>query len=149
MKSVVIIRHHRERVSKCTLQPLINRPGMTFLKSQPNFSFDATGFILLSVNAPELTHKDSVHPLLILDSTWKLLAQLRATLQGTPIERSIPSYVKTAYPRSSKIFQDPYNGLASIEALYLALKILGREDISILSGYHWKKTFLKNLSMCT
>lgn len=180
MKSVksttaVIIRHPKERLSKCSLEPLRaeNRDGFTFLKASEELRFDATGFLLLAVDAPqirsadaqlteeEIAHLKQVHPqlgfassqllmrrpLLLLDSTWRLLPQLQACVTGNPVQRSLPTSVTTAYPRISKISADPQGGLASIEALYLALKLLGEDEPSLLDSYHWKNAFLKNLKL--
>ena len=49
---------------------------------------------------------------------------------------------RTAYPRASKLGTDPDNGLASIEALYLAYRILGRPTDGLLDHYHWASDFL-------
>ena len=68
-----------------------------------------------------------------------------ACISGQPIRRSIPGRVVTAYPRASKVFDDPEQGLASIEALYLARRILGDDDPTLLLGYHWKDQFLASL----
>lgn len=137
-----VIRHQKERLAKCSLRFLHHRPEMTFLRARPGFSFDATGFLLLAVDAPPLSPADAGHPLLLLDSTWRWLPQLRAGVTGAPIERSIPGGIATAYPRTSKVFADPAAGLASIEALYLARALLGDVDASLLDGYHWKEPFL-------
>jgi pre-rRNA-processing protein TSR3 len=51
--------------------------------------------------------------------------------------------VSTAYPRTSKCFDDPAQGLASIEALYLARALLGDKDPSLLDGYYWRDDFLR------
>jgi pre-rRNA-processing protein TSR3 len=118
---------------------------MTFLRGNPGFVFDATGFTLLAVDAEPLSTKDNERPLLLLDSTWRWLPQLLACVSGEPIHRSIPGNVRTAYPRISKVFEDPEAGLASIEALYLARKLLGDDDPSLLDGYHWKDQFLQSL----
>jgi len=61
---------------------------------------------------------------------------------GEPIRRSIPGGLRTAYPRVSKVFDDPAGGLASIEALYVARKLLGDDDPQLLDGYHWQDDFL-------
>ena len=45
-------------------------------------------------------------------------------------------------PRVSKVFDDPDRGLASIEALYVARRLLGDDDRDLLHGYHWKDEFL-------
>ena len=38
--------------------------------------------------------------------------------------------------------EDPVEGLASVEALYVAKRLLGDDDPSLLDGYHWKDEFL-------
>lgn len=139
---VTIIRHSKERLSKCSLEPLKGRPEITFIKASKNLRFDCTGYILLAIDAPELSVMDAHRPILLLDSTWRLLPELESCLVGVPIKRSLPGWVRTAYPRVSKIFSDPLQGLASVEALYLSKCILGENDISLLDEYHWKNEFL-------
>lgn len=141
-----VIRHHKERISKCSLRFLHGRPEIAFLRAKPGFRFDATGFVLLAVDAPPLSRADAGHPLLLLDSTWRWLPQLEDCVTGTPIRRSIPGQVATAYPRVSKLFEDPAGGLASIEALYLARRVLGDDDPTLLDGYRWKDEFLASLA---
>lgn len=144
---VVIIRHARERISKCSLRHLHGRPGFTFLKATKDFRFDATDYLELAVDAEPLSPADRGGPLLLLDSTWRLLPELRAQLDGVTIRRSIPTGIPTAYPRVSRNFPDPPGGLASIEALYVALRILGTDDPSILDSYHWRDEFLAALDL--
>jgi len=139
-----VIRHPKERRSKCSLTPLEGRPELTFLKARPDRSFDATGFTLLRLDAPVLSAADAERPLLLLDSTWRLLPQLEARLYGQAEARSLPA-VATAYPRVSKIAADPLHGLASVEALYLAKLLLGERDDSLLSAYHWAESFFRRL----
>ena len=55
--------------------------------------------------------------------------------------RSLHGY-RTAYPRVSKLGTDPDNGLASVEALFLAYWILGRPTEGLLDHYHWAAEFL-------
>ena len=144
MIPTTIIRHSKERTSNCSLEPLVGREGIEFLTSSATLSFPADGFILLAVDAPVLSPSDAGHPLLILDSTWNLLPQLERCITGTPIPRSIPRDVETAYPRRSKSHKDdPEGGLASVEALYVAWKMLGVDDISLLQDYYWKEEFLR------
>ena len=57
----------------------------------------------------------------------------------------MPPGISTAYPRVSRNFPDPDGGLASVEALYVALRILDDDDPSILDGYHWRDEFLAGL----
>ena len=139
---VTVIRHPKERISKCSLRFLHDRPGFTFLRARPGFTFDATGFLALAVDAPVLSRADAGRPLLLLDSTWRYLPRLLACVRGEPITRSVPREVKTAYPRASRVFDDPEFGLASVEALYVALRLLGDDDPSLLDGYHWKAQFM-------
>lgn len=148
---VVIIRHPRERLSKCTLEPLRGRRGFTFHKATPRFRFDCAGYILLALDAPQLSAADlrsdsagqAPRGLLLLDSTWRLLPTLNNALEGEPIKRTLSVDTKTAYPRISKVAEDPEGGLASIEALYLALRMLGHDDKSLLKDYYWREAFLK------
>ena len=142
---VIIIRHPKEKISKCSLEHLRGVPGLTFLNANKNFRFDATGHILLTINAPPLTAADAGYPLILLDSTWRLLPQLDSCLTGRPLRRSLPKGFRTAYPRKSKIFKDPPESLASVEALYLAKQILGENDPLLLDGYRWKEPFLESL----
>lgn len=141
--ATTVIRHPKERISKCSLRFLHDRPEMTFLRGKPDTIFDATGFIQLAVDAPALSIADAGKPLLLLDSTWRWLPQIEACVTGEPIKRSIPGNLRTAYPRVSKVFDDPTGGLASIEALYVARKLLGDDDPNLLHGYHWKDEFLQ------
>ena len=142
----VVIRHRKERISKCSLRPLHGRPEITFLRAVPGFTFDATGYTLLAVDAPPLSPADAGRPLLVLDSTWRYLPQIEACLRGAPVRRSIPAGVRTAYPRASRTHPDPASGLASVEALDLARRILGDADEGLLLGYHWRVPFLESLS---
>lgn len=145
MKPVTIIRHPKERRSKCSLTPLEGREDISFLKAREGMQFDVSGFTVLGLGAPVLTAVDADRPLLLLDSTWRLLPQLEACLVGRGTRRSLP-VVETAYPRISKIAEDPLGGLASVEALYLARLLTGIRDDTLLDGYYWRDEFLKNLA---
>lgn len=137
----IILRHYKENPRKCSLQPLRYDPRFHFLNFALNRTIDATSFALLEIDAPPLTPADASRPLLILDSTWRHLPKMRNALIGDFTPRSLPQ-IPTANPRTSKITPDPPRGLASIEALYLALRILNQRDDSLLDSYHWKTTFL-------
>lgn len=144
LKTVTVIRHPKERRSKCSLTPLEERGDIRFFKPRLSWEFDVTGFTVLALDAPQLSAEDAGRPLLLLDSTWRLLPQLEACLIGEGVRRTLPP-VATAYPRVSKIDQDPHGGLASVEALYLAHLMLGERDDSLLDGYHWRDIFMENL----
>jgi len=143
--ATTVIRHPKERLSKCSLTPLHGRPEMTFIIWSEQLRFEASEFTLLSVDAPPLSAADASRPLLILDSTWKLLPSLERCLTGAPYRRSIPPGVETAYPRISKDASDPHGGLASVEALYVARTMLGDADPTLLDRYHWGAAFLTKL----
>lgn len=144
MTPISIIRHPKERRSKCSLTPLEGRGDIAFYKAGPGWSFDRTGFTVLALGAPELSAEDAGRPLLLLDSTWRLLPQLEACLCGEGVYRTLPA-VPTAYPRVSKIAEDPQGGLASVEALYLAKLLLGERDDCLLQSYYWRERFMESL----
>lgn len=144
MVPITVIRHPKERRSKCSLTPLEGREDIEFFRARPNWSFDMTGFTVLALGAPELSIEDAGRPLLLLDSTWRLLPQIEACLHGAGVCRTLPA-VRTAYPRISKISDNPMGGLASVEALYLARLLLGERDDSLLDAYYWRSGFLDHL----
>lgn len=146
MTQVTVIRHPKERRSKCSLTPLESRADIHFVRARSGseWTFDMTGFTVLALGAPELSLKDAGRPLLLLDSTWRLLPQLEACLVGEGVRRTLPE-VQGAYPRTSKIAEDPNGGLASVEALFLAKLLLGERDDTLLANYHWRAEFLENL----
>lgn len=145
MIKTVVIRHPREKLSKCSLTPLHDRAEIQFFTATPDYVFDATGFLLLEVGAPPLTPEENHLPLLLLDATWRLLPHVKSKVVGTPVPRSIPEGVQTAYPRVGKYYPDPLGGLASIEALFIARALLGDYDPSLLDAYHWREEFLESL----
>ena len=140
MCPISVIRHQKERRSKCSLTALEEREDITFYKANQGWSFDVTGFTALALDAPVLSVADAGRPLLLLDSTWRLLPQLQTHLYGCAVSRTLPA-VDTAYPRVSKLTKDPFGGLASIEALYLAKLVLGERDDSLLESYYWREEF--------
>lgn len=144
MIPISVIRHPKERRSKCSLTPLEGREDIEFHRARLGWSFDMTGFTVLALGAPELSVEDAGRPLLLLDSTWRLLPQIEACLHGEGVRRTLPA-VETAYPRVSKISDNPMGGLASVEALYLAKLMLGERDDRLLDTYYWRVGFLENL----
>ncbi|HAV12733.1 MAG TPA: hypothetical protein DCX06_04445 [Opitutae bacterium] len=144
MNQVSIIRHPKERRSKCSLTPLEARADLTFYRARLGWTFDVTGFTILALGEPEMSEADAGRPILLLDSTWRLLPQVEACLVGRGVRRTLPA-VPTAYPRISKIAEDPLGGLASVEALFLAKLMIGERDDSLLESYYWRKDFLETL----
>ena len=123
MCPVSVIRHQKERRSKCSLTALEEREDITFYKANQGWSFDVTGFTVLALNAPELSVADAGRPLLLLDSTWRLLPQLQTHLYGCAVSRTLPA-VDTAYPRVSKLTKDPFGRVKKSCSKSPALKVL-------------------------
>lgn len=138
---VLIVRDFRESAAKCSLTPLRGRPGYEFSTYRHDRRVDATGRILLHHEAPELSPADQGRDILLLDSSWRRLPKLVRTVDGEPVRRSLPRLV-TAYPRESRYTPNPEAGLASIEALYAALAVMGDVRPELLEGYRWKDAFL-------
>ena len=89
----------------------------------------------MAADGPPLTAADAASGLLLLDGSWRWAASMtRDFADVTP--RSLHGW-RTAYPRSSKLGTDPDNGLASVEALYVAYHILGRPTAGLLDHYRW------------
>ncbi|HOO20466.1 MAG TPA: DUF367 domain-containing protein, partial [Kiritimatiellia bacterium] len=102
---------------------------------------DLSRHLLLAPDTPPLTRADAGRPLLLLDASWRHAGKMRRAVE--PVEaRSIPPGWRTAYPRRSKIHDDPDTGLATVEALFAALCILGFRDDSLLRHYSWRDAFL-------
>ena len=72
----------KERRSKCSLTPLEAREDIEFFRAREGWTFDVTGFTILGLDAPQMSEADAGRPLLLLDSTWRLLPQLEACLVG-------------------------------------------------------------------
>ena len=135
-------RHYRENLKKCSLEPLVGDPRFRFERWRSGTTIDAQGCILLEIDAPVLERADAGHELVLLDSTWRYLGAMRASVTGPCIPRSLPPDLQTAYPRVARLGENPPRGLASIEALYAALRMLGHRDDELLANYHWRTAFL-------
>ncbi|MCC6407858.1 MAG: DUF367 domain-containing protein [Planctomycetes bacterium] len=138
---VLIVRDPRESPHKCSLVPLRDFPGVRFVNYRRGLELDVGTRILLDPEGEEIGPADRGLGLLVLDSSWKHLAELRRVVRGDLRPRRLPPLV-TAYPRKSKVFADPSNGLASIEALYAAVALLDRPRPELLTHYRWAPEFL-------
>lgn len=139
---VLILRDPRESLKKCSLRPLRGKRAITFVGYAPGASVTVGDRILLHPDGELLTHADGGRDLLLLDCAWRRVPALLATVDGTLIRRRLPA-LETAYPRRSRLFVDPDGGLASVEALYAALKILGDPREELLNDYRWRDAFLR------
>jgi rRNA small subunit aminocarboxypropyltransferase len=140
-----IFRHRRETLKKCSLRGLESRADMIFYPYPLRAPSEVNGYVVLTLDAPVLTAKDSERGLLLLDATWNHAAGMFHVVQKIPglIYRSLPKELRTAYPRYQTGCSDPERGLASVEALYAAYAILGRDTAGLLDNYYWKEQFIE------
>jgi pre-rRNA-processing protein TSR3 len=138
--TTIIVRHPRENPRKCSVLPLKGRPDVQIIAygtaDLPSFE----GYIRLAADGPELSAADRDQGILLLDGSWRAASKMIARFQDVP-PRALHGW-KSAYPRVSKLGTDPDNGLASIEALYIAYRILGRPTQELLDHYYWAESFL-------
>ncbi len=137
----VIVRHPKENPRKCSILPLRGRADLVFLTHPVRQRTPLTGYVRLAAEGPELSRADADCGLLILDGSWRWAAAMTRGFLDVP-PRSLHGY-RTAYPRASKLGTDPDNGLATVEALFLAYHILGRPTAGLLDHYHWAEEFLR------
>lgn len=136
----VIVVHPRENRAKCSVEPLRGRSDFIFWTFPKRGPEPLTQYVRLGLGGPLLTAADSETGLLLLDGTWRLAEKMEAQYQDIPVRSLLPW--QTAYPRVSKIFNDPSAGLATIEALFAALAQMGKPTAGLLDHYHWKDEFL-------
>lgn len=137
----VIVRHPRERPQRCSIYPLRHRRDLLFLEYPPRQLPDLAGYVRLCPDAPPLSAEDRDRGLLLLDASWRWAQSMTPMFAQVP-GRSLTGY-RTAYPRISKRGSDPPTGLASVEALFVALHLLGRPTAGLLDHYHWREQFLR------
>lgn len=137
----IIVRHPKENPRKCSVLPLKGRSDLTFVQYPVKTPLALDGYVRLAAEGPALTVDDAGSGILLLDGSWRWAGAMTQAFAHVP-PRSLRGY-RTAYPRVSKLGTDPDNGLASIEALYVAYRILGRSTEGLLDHYHWASEFLK------
>lgn len=143
----VIWRHKKENLKKCSLRGLEARPDFRFFTYPREALSDVENYIVLSIDAPPLESKDRNHGLLVVDGTWRYAQIMMKVVNTIPslIYRSIPGDYQTSYPRRQDDCPDPGRGLASIEAIYIAYEILGRDTSGLLDNYYWRECFTQSL----
>jgi pre-rRNA-processing protein TSR3 len=141
----LILRHRRENLKKCSLRGLEDRLDISFFSYPSKQLLDLSGYILLGMDAPELSREDNNKGIFLIDATWRYAQKMFHQIPNhhSLTIRSIPSCFVTAYPRRQDDCPDPSKGLASIEALYIAYLILERDPSGLLDSYHWKEKFLE------
>lgn len=145
----VIWRHIKENLKKCSLRGLEQRPDMCFVEYPTGQLPPMEGYILLSLDAPVLTESDDKYGLFLIDGTWRYAAAMEQALKqqfpklyASMMRRCLPDHMRTAYPRYQTLCPQPDQGLASVEALYAAYRLMGRDTAGLLDGYYWSQEFL-------
>jgi pre-rRNA-processing protein TSR3 len=142
----LVWRHRRENLKKCSLRGLEQRPDFQFFSYPSQNLPPLDNYIVLDLAAPPLTQADNTRGLLILDGTWRYASRMEKQLKpnGKLLYRSLPATFRTAYPRRQEDCLQPERGLASIEAIYVAYAILGRDCTGLLDYYYWGEAFLQH-----
>src|SRR5262249_48602059 len=137
----IIVVHPREKRSKCSVEPLRGCDGFRFWEFPQRGAETLTGYVRVGLGGPELTPAQHDAGLLFLDGTWRLAPRMGLDFADLPVYSLGPW--ETAYPRSSKLFDDPAAGLATIEALFAAYVQTGRPTAGLLDQYRWREQFLE------
>ena len=150
-----VAQDYKENRRKCTVEPLRGHADIEFCrlgKPRPGERcVSAPGGLILEVGAPVLRPSDREllsgdQRVVVLDASWARLEPLRRRIafpdESRLARRSLPSEIVTAYPRHSKLFEDPDTGLATVEALFAVTAILGEPRPEFLETYHWAEAFL-------
>lgn len=137
----ILVVHPRENRRKCSIEPLRGREGFEFWNFPQRGPQPLQGYVRLGLGGPQLCHEDVSRGLLLLDGSWRWAARMEADYADVPV-RSLGPWL-TAYPRVSKLFDDPAAGLATIEALFAALTQMGRPTQGLLDSYRWREEFLR------
>ena len=139
---VAIVVHPREKLSKCSAWPVRARPEFSFYRFPDQRVPDLENCVRLGRSDELLSPADANKTLTVLDATWRHVEQMEAQYASVPV-RGLPPQWRTAYPRISKVFADPSDGLATVEALYVAYRFLGMDPAGLLDSYRWKDRFLE------
>lgn len=141
----LILRHRKENLKKCSLRGLEGRPDLSFLRYPFKELPALDNYVMLVMDgAPLLSKNDADKGLFLLDSTWRYLPKMIASVEKitVPEKRVLPGSFLTAYPRTQEDCEDPERGLSTLEALFISYKILGRSTEGLLDHYYWKDKFL-------
>ncbi len=141
----IIYRHRRENLKKCSLRGLESREDIDFYTYPTHSLPNLSSYLLLTLEAPLLQRADDSLGVFLIDGTWKHAQSMYKQLPKPHLflTRSLPQELQTAYPRRQEDCSDPSRGLASVEALFAAYVILGRNPDGLLDNYYWKDAFLQ------
>ena len=139
--TTIIVVHRAEKRSKCSVEPLRKTGEFIFWRYPKRGVEPVEGYVRLGLGGPQLSIEDGERGLLLLDGSWRWAAKMEKSYTDVPV-RSLGPWL-TAYPRQSRVFEDPAEGLATIEALYAALCQMGRRSDGLLASYYWGDEFLR------
>lgn len=145
-RRTLILRHPKENLKKCSLRGLEARADMRFLSYPGTSAGTLDGHLVLDMDGPLLSAGDASARLCLVDGTWRRAKSMFEALEAEcgPFERrTLPAGINTAYPRYQTDCPDPEQGLASVEALYVAYSVLGWDVTGLLDHYHWREDFLR------
>lgn len=143
-----VLRHRRENLKKCSLRGLETRSDFVFFSyPQPDKFPDLSNYIMLDFEGPVISPADRHLGLFIVDATWRYAEKMVRFVDNQVMleRRSLPLQFRTAYPRRQDDCHLPERGLASVEAIYIAYWLMGRDTTGLLDQYYWKDEFLKNI----
>jgi len=138
-----------EKPNKCTIAPLSSRPDFRLYRVRGISIFGPlSSSVILHHEGQCLTtvrkSKGEVHGIASVDCVWpRLDVLLRRIVEPLPLFARIPDGFETAYPRISKENTDPKNGLATIEAIFIASALLGKWDTTLLARYYFGRKFVQ------
>jgi pre-rRNA-processing protein TSR3 len=138
-----------ETPNKCTIAPLAGRADLRICRT-----------LHWEVSSPVLLHPDGVclstvigkgqfteppSGIAAIDCIWRRLPSMLQRLKTSPhpVYARLPDGLVTAYPRVSKVVDDPAGGLATIEALFAGAAMLGHIDPSLFSAYYFGREFVE------
>lgn len=144
-----VLIDHGETSNKCTILPVWYRDDLSIRKFRrgrtiPGLKAD----ILLHPDGVSLAELASanihVESLATIDCIWRRLDPIMGWLEKPlPQLVKIPDGFVTAYPRLSRLGNDPSGGLATIEAVFIAAAFVGNWDTSLLAEYYFGERFIQ------
>ncbi len=142
-----------ESVSKCTILPLEYRADFEIIRFSRNrpiaplkgdFLLHPEGLLLDKIQDELRSRPTPVEKVSLIDCNWRRLSGILDLLEKPwPTLVRIPDGFTTAYPRRNKQGLDPENGLATIEALFIAAAFFGHWDETLLKEYYFASRFLE------
>jgi pre-rRNA-processing protein TSR3 len=138
-----------ETPNKCTIAPLSYRSDFTLFHVKGSNPLGPLKSSILLHHEGQCLSELRQSPrnfqgIASIDCVWRRLETLLHRIANPiPCLARIPEGFETAYPRRSKKNTDPTQGLATIEAIFIASALLGNWDPSLLSEYYFGRRFIE------